>query len=177
MLEIEAFERYYRDVRPGLLRFISSRVRDAHAARDLCQEVYTKAFKYRERYDPNRPFTTWIYTIARNSCVDYLRRRIRDPLSAVAPNAPTAPPDLDSLPDRARDRDPLAAAEQNDLLERVREEMRSLPDNRRAAVEMKIVEGLTYREISEALGAPLGTVAFWVRESLERVAKKLKDLH
>ena len=40
---------------------------------------------------------------------------------------------------------------------------------------MKIVEGLTYREISEALGAPLGTIAFWVRESLQQVAERLKE--
>ena len=175
MLADEAFERYYKEIRPGLLRFISSRVRDSHAAHDLVQEVYAKAFRYRERYDPNRPFTTWIYTIARNSCVDYLRRRVRDPLSAVAPNAPTTPPDLDSLPD-AGQADPFASVEQKDLLELVRAELRKLPDQRRAAVEMKIVEGLTYREIAEALGAPLGTVAFWVRESLDTVATKLRHL-
>ena len=175
MLGNEAFEKYYRDVRPGLLRFISSRVRDPHAARDLVQEVYTKAFRHRERYDETRPFTTWIYTIARNSCVDYLRRRIRDPLSAVAPNAPASPPELDTLPDRG-DKNPVTAAERKDLLQLVREEMRHLPDNRRVAVEMKIVEGLTYREIAEALGAPLGTVAFWVRESLESIADKLRHL-
>jgi RNA polymerase sigma-70 factor (ECF subfamily) len=175
LLADEAFERFYKEIRPGLLRFISSRVRDPHAARDLVQEVYAKAFRHRERYDPKRPFTTWIYTIARNSCVDYLRRRVRDPLSAVAPNAPSAPPDLDALPDAAQ-ADPFASVEQQDLVEAVRAELGKLPDQRRAAVEMKIVEGLTYREISEALGAPLGTVAFWVRESLETVARKLRHL-
>ena len=175
MLADEAFERFYKEIRPGLLRFISSRVRDPHSARDLVQEVYTKAYRHRERYDPKRPFTTWIYTIARNSCVDHLRRRVRDPLSAVAPNAPTTPPDLDSLPDTGQ-ADPYASVEQRDLLEAVRAELRKLPDQRRAAVEMKIVDGLTYREIAEALGAPLGTVAFWVRESLETVATKLRHL-
>ena len=175
MLSDEAFERYYKEIRPGLLRFVSSRVRDPHAARDLVQEVYTKAFRHREKYDPQRPFTTWIYTIARNSCVDYLRRRVRDPLSAVAPNAPTTPPDPDALPDTGQV-DPFVAVERKDLLGAVRAELFKLPDQRRAAVEMKIVEGLTYREIAEALGAPLGTVAFWVRESLETVATKLRHL-
>ena len=175
MLADEAFERYYKEIRPGLLRFISSRVRDPHTAHDLVQEVYTKAFRHWERYDPTRPFTTWIYTIARNSCVDHLRRRVRDPLSAVAPNAPTTPPDLDSLPDTSQ-ADPYTSVEQRDLLEAVRAELRKLPDQRRAAVEMKIVEGLTYREIAEALGSPLGTVAFWVRESLDTVAAKLRHL-
>ena len=107
--------------------------------------------------------------------MDYLRRRINDPLAGVAPNAPTAPPDLDTLPHK-RVRDPALSAERKDLFLAVREEMAQLPDHRRAAVEMKIVEGLTYREIAEALGAPLGTVAFWVRESLERVAEKLRHL-
>ena len=175
MLADEAFERFYKEIRPGLLRFISSRVRDPHAARDLVQEVYTKAYRHREKYDPKRPGTTWIYTIARNSCVDHLRRRVRDPLSAVAPNAPTTPPDLDALPDTGQ-ADPYASVEQRDLLEVVRGELRKLPDQRRAAVEMKIVDGLTYREIAEALGAPLGTVAFWVRESVDTVAAKLRHL-
>jgi RNA polymerase sigma-70 factor (ECF subfamily) len=175
VLTDDAFERYYREVRPGLLRFVGARVRDAHAARDLVQEIYTKAFRARERYDENRSFTSWIYTIARNSCVDYLRRRLRDPLAGVAPNAPVAPPELDSLADR-HSPDPVEAAERADLVEAVRRELGRLPDHRRAAVEMKILEGLTYREIAEALGAPLGTVAFWVRESLEQVARKLGHL-
>ena len=55
-------------------------------------------------------------------------------------------------------------------------ELAKLPDKRRAAVEMKILEGLTYREIADALDAPLGTVSFWVRESLMAVTRRLKDL-
>ena len=54
--------------------------------------------------------------------------------------------------------------------------MERLPDHRRAAVEMKIMEDLTYREISQILGTPLGTVAFWVRESLDSVAQRLRHL-
>jgi len=175
LLAEEAFKRYYEELRPGLLRFISSRVRDPHAARDLVQEVYTKAYRHREKYDEKRPFSTWIYTIARNACVDHLRRRVRDPLSAVAPNAPLSAPDLDTLPDGGS-HDPAVSAERRDLVRAIRAQLAELPDHRRAAVEMKIVEGLTYREIAEALGAPLGTVAFWVRESLDKVAEKLRHL-
>jgi len=175
LLEDEAFDGHYRELRSGLLRFVSSRVRDPHAAQDLVQEVYAKAFRHRERYDEARSFKTWVFTIARNACIDYLRRRVRDPLAGVAPNAPSPVPDLDALEER-RPGDPAAAAERADLLEAVRRELALLPDHRRAAVEMKIVEGLTYREIAEALGAPLGTVAFWVRESLEKVATRVRHL-
>ena len=175
MLAEEAFVEYYRRIKPGLLRFIGSRVRDPHAAHDLVQEVYTKAYQHRAKFDESRSFSSWIYAIARNSCVDYLRRRVRDPLSAVAPNAPAAPPDLDTLADTAAS-DPVESAARRDLLEAVRKELARLPDHRRAAVEMKIMEGLTFREIAEAMDAPLGTVAFWVRESLDRVAEKLRHL-
>ena len=175
MLEDEAFERYYREIRPGLLRFVSSRVRDAHSAQDLVQEVYAKAYRHRARYDEKRSFSTWIFTIARNACIDHLRRRLRDPLSSLAPNAPVAPPDLDSLPDRHAP-DPRATAERRDLVQVVRAELAKLPDHRRAAVEMKIMDGLTYREIAEILQTPLGTVAFWVRESVEIVAAQLRHL-
>jgi len=175
LLADEAFERYYRELRPGLLRFVASRVRDAHAAQDLVQEVYAKAYRHRARFDETRSFSTWIFTIARNACIDHLRRRVRDPLSSLAPNAPVTPPELDSLEDR-RAPDPQAAAELHDLVQAIRAELAKLPDQRRAAVEMKIMEGLTYREIAELLKAPLGTVAFWVRESVESVAARLRHL-
>ncbi|MFI5403141.1 MAG: RNA polymerase sigma factor [Planctomycetota bacterium] len=172
---MDQFERYYEDIRPGLLRFVTARVRDAHAADDVVQEVYAKAFRNLDRYDARRPFTTWIYAIARNACVDFLRRRTRDPLAGVSPNAPAPPPDLDTLP--ASDGwDPALAAERRDLVEAARAELERLPDDRRAAVEMKIIDGLTYREVAEALGAPLGTVAFWVRQSLDTIAEKLRHL-
>ncbi len=172
---MDQFERYYEDIRPGLLRFVTARVRDAHAARDVVQEVYTKAFRNRDRYDPRRPFSTWIYAIARNACVDFLRRRTRDPLAGIAPNAPAPPPELDALP-AVGEWDPALSAERKDLVEAARRELERLPDDRRAAVEMKIIDGLTYREVAEALGAPLGTVAFWVRQSLDAIAERLRHL-
>lgn len=172
---MDQFERHYEELHPGLLRFVAARIRDAHAAHDVVQEVYAKAFRNRHRYDPLRPFSTWIYTIARNACVDFLRRRMRDPLSGVAPNAPAAPPDLDTLAATGAS-DPARAAERRDLVEAARRELEKLPDDRRAAVEMKIVEGLTFREVAEALGVPLGTVAFWVRQSLDAIAEKMRHL-
>jgi RNA polymerase sigma-70 factor (ECF subfamily) len=171
---LDQFDRRYEEVLPGLLRFVTARVRDQHAARDIVQDVYTKAFRNRDRYDPARPFTTWIYAIARNACVDFLRRRTRDPLAGVAPNAPAAPPDLDALP--ASGPDPADSAEQRDLIDAARKELEKLPDDRRAAVEMKIVEGLTFREVADALGVPLGTVAFWVRQSLDAIAERMRHL-
>ena len=175
MIPEDQFEAYYRDLKPGLLRFVNSRVRDEQAAHDLVQETYAKAYRHREKFDPKRSFGSWIYAIARNGCIDYLRRRIRDPLSSLAPNAPASPPDLDSLPDRGS-ADPSLSAERRDLFEAVRAELAQLPDHRRTAVEMKIMDDLTYREISELLDTPLGTVAFWVREALDAVAKKLRHL-
>jgi len=175
VLADDAFEAYYRQHREGLVRFIISRIRDRTAAQDLVQEVYVKAYRHRERFDASRSFTAWIYTIARNSCVDYLRRRVRDPLSAVAPNAPVDSPDLDSIAE-GRSPDPAYAAERRDLVVAVRAELQRLPDQRRAAVEMRVLDGLTYRETAEALGVPLGTVAYWVRESLDTIAERLKHL-
>lgn len=170
-----AFESEYARVRPALQRFVRARVRDAHAAQDLLQEIHAKAHRNRGRYDPRKPFRAWVFTIARNLCIDHLRRRLRDPLSAVGTTAPVDPPDLDALPSGKAD-DPQRAAERADLVARVRRELAKLPDRRRAAFEMRIVDGLTYREIGEALGVPLGTVAFWVRETLIALAKRLEGL-
>ena len=95
--------------------------------------------------------------------------------SSVAPNAPVDPPDLDAIADTGP-LDPSVAAEKRDLIMAVQKELKRLPDRRRAAVEMKILDGLTFRETADALGVPLGTVAYWVRESLETVAQRLRHL-
>ncbi len=174
MLTDEAFEAFYREHRPGLLRFVASRIRDPHGAQDVVQEVYAKAYRHRARFDENRPFATWIYAITRNACVDHLRSRARDPLAAAGGAAPAPPPDLEGLPARASD-DPHLLAERSELLAHIRRELARMPDHRRAAVEMKILDGLTYREIGEALDAPLGTVAYWVREAIAAVAARLKE--
>jgi len=174
LLADDAFESHYREIQPGLLRFVTSRIRDPQAARDLVQEVFARAFRHRDRFDASRPFSTWVYSIARNACIDYLRRRVRDPLAVISPSAPGEAPELDTLPDRDTS-DPAESAERKDLLRAVRAVLQDLPDHRRAALEMKVVDGLTYREIAEALEAPLGTVAFWVREAIETVQRRLGE--
>jgi len=175
LLEDEAFEAFYREQQPGLLRFVASRIRDRDRAQDVVQEVYAKAYRNRSRFDQSRSFATWIYAIARNACVDHLRRRGRDPLAASGPWAPAPPPDLESV-QAPPSGDPRQLAEREEILARVRDELARMPDHRRAAVEMKILDGLTYREISEALDAPLGTVAYWVRETIATIASRLKGL-
>ena len=170
-----AFEEQYREHQAGIARYIASRVRDRAHAQDLAQEVYAKAYRHRDRFDDKRPFAAWIYTIARNACIDHLRRRTRDPVSTIAPGPDGELADLDGFPEPRAD-DPQVAAERRDLIVAIRKELAQLPPERRAAVEMKIVDGLTYRETAEALGVPLGTVAYWVRESVEAVAERLSHL-
>jgi RNA polymerase sigma factor (sigma-70 family) len=114
-------------------------------AEDALQDVFLRAYKAL-RAD-NRPVTlrAWLYRVAHNRCIDQLRR-------------PTpAPAELLEL-SRTPLHDPLAEAERREDLRRLVEDVRRLPEQQRSALLMRELEGLTYAELCDALGATLPAV-------------------
>src|SRR5512146_220834 len=77
-------EKHYRGVR----RFCYRKVHDAAAAEDLAQEVFLRVYRFRTRYEPTAKFSTWIYRIAANVALNWIRDRGRDWSCACAPAAP-----------------------------------------------------------------------------------------
>ena len=65
----------FDDIAPSLTYFLRRRVADAHELEDVYQEVFMAVFEARHTYEPGRPFEPWLFAIARNIAVDYLRRR------------------------------------------------------------------------------------------------------
>jgi RNA polymerase sigma-70 factor (ECF subfamily) len=130
-------------------------------AEDLAQETFVRAFVHRERFDPERPLKPWLLTIARNLCLDRLRSRER---------RQRPEPDMSVFADSGPDAERIVSnREQLDLLARGLEQ---LPDGQREAVALFHLEGLSYRELSEVLGVPIGTVMTW----LHRGRRRLRDL-
>lgn len=117
-------------------RFLGCR----HRAADAAQDVFLKIAHAAPRYTPDAAFTTWLYRIVVNRCLDEVRRRGRTPLpmSTVAAD----PPDDVGA-------DPLEAAE---TVEQVRAAIAALPDRQRTAVLLHRYEDLSHREIAEVTG-------------------------
>lgn len=154
--------------------FALSLARDIHAAEDLVQETYLRAFRAFESFEYGTNAKAWLFTILRRRFIDTWRRGKRGPLpmadvedgegDALA-RAP-APEVEDASPWTDVDPAALPAA------------VESLPDPFRETVRLRDLDGLTYREIAEVLDVPLGTVMSRLhrgREWLKRLLVPPKD--
>lgn len=136
---------------------------DVPAAEDITQEAFLSAWQNVKRFKGSS-FQSWLYRIVANACLDELRRRKRHP--AVG---------LDSLAEEPA-ASPAASPEecslQQELGHHVQECLQKLPADIRAAVVLRDMQGLSYEDIAQALGCPLGTV----RSRIARGRLQLRDL-
>ena len=142
-------------------------------ALDLSQEAFSRAFRARKSLDPNRSFYTWLYTILRRLCFNFLRDR-----NAQSQKLAEA---AGWLAEEARARvaaeSPVRAAELAELRSRVAGAIEQLPDRQREVLVLKEFEGLRYREIAELLGIPIGTVMSRLYAARRQLAGRLEESH
>lgn len=142
---------------------------DADAACDATQTTFIRAFDALKSFRGASAFSTWLYRIAMNVCLDDLRRRKHQPLSLVTEESEDAPPEEREIPDEADE--PGAKAEQRERQTIVQQAISQLPDDYRAIIVMYDIRGLSYQEICEALDIPLGTV----KSRLNRARHALRE--
>jgi len=142
--EMEAFEEFYRRTMPTLRGYLLALTRDPMRAADLSQEPYLQIHRSRHTYDPNLPVRPWILAIARHVRLTDERRRWRRRSREVvglddAPEVPI-PPEVEGLADR-------------EVLSRA---LAVLPADRREALVLHHVFGLSFREIGHVAGVSEG---------------------
>jgi len=155
-----AFERIYRMTAPKLFGICLRICEDRQAAEDVLQDVYTTIWKRAGAYDPGRASPiTWLAAIARNRAIDW--RRARGPIA-------WAPDDvLGELKDEAPGaRETMLADELERELYRCLDE---LEEETRGSIRQAFFGGLTYAELAERRGVPLGTMKSWIRRGLHRL--------
>lgn len=114
-------------------------------ALDMSQDAFVKAFRALRGYDTGRPFFAWFYVILRNTCFNFLRRRKRERTISLD----YAPADAVATEDEAR---------RADIKRQVWRAIASLPDGTREVMILKYFEEMSYKEIAETIGCPIGTV-------------------
>ena len=132
-------------------------------AEDLVQQTFVRLFRYRDRYRPSAKFTTFLYLVARQAWIDELRRRQRATRLRDAWHEAHG----DDEPDHAEG--PAESAEAVDLAGA----LASLGDGARAVVDLGVMRGLAYPEISKVLGIPVGTVKSRMFNALRALRKYL----
>lgn len=143
-------------------------------AEDIAQEAFVRAYINLHSYDQKRKFSTWLYRIATNLCIDRIRKKKPD----YYLDAEVAGTDgLDMYSQIAADEKlPEDVVTQMELQDRIQYEISRLPDKYRSVIVLKYIEELSLQEISEILDMPLGTVKTRIHRGREALRKQLNNL-
>lgn len=154
-----------------------SMVRNPEDARDLAQDAFVKAYQNLGRFRLQASFYTWLYRIAKNVCIDHLRRqKVRRAEQFEEGVATKDSGGVISLAHRRED--PGRNLERKRLQARIIEALDALPDEQREIVLLREVEGLAYKEIAEVMDIPEGTVMsrlYYARKKLQAALKDQKE--
>lgn len=145
------FSLFYKRYSKAISRYVSARISDMHIVEDVTQEIFIKAFRFRDSYDETHEFSTWLWTIARNTVFDVLRKKKRSDESLTL--------DDECSPEEI----PAAFGDAESLLERKDTRrlfvmmMKPLTKLQRRVIWMRIVQQRSYEEISKQLGLSLSS--------------------
>src|ERR671931_477056 len=149
-------------------------------AADMTQEAYIRLLRSLGTYRGETKFTTWLYRLVTNICLDGLRRRGRpvdslDQPDALAAGDSDAPAAGERLVDSDRWTQPEEQVELRESAEQVRAALAQLPTAQRLALTLHYFQDMRYEDIAEVMGLPLNTVKSHIRRGKERLALILSD--
>lgn len=162
--EIACFEEILARYRDRIYRLCLRWANDAEDAEDWAQECFVRAYRQLKRYDASLPFAPWLLRLTTNTCINMAKARGRH----AERSEPLAEREWED--ERATPAQDLEAREE---MRRVRLAVGALPLPLRAAITLRAVEELSFREISEVLGVPLQTVVTRCKRASELVQKHL----
>ena len=149
-----SFEELVRRYQRPISAYVYRMVGNYESALDLTQEIFIKVYNSLRRYREEFKFSTWIYKIAHNSAVDHLRRNAtREQSLVVGPEG-----DQFDLPLESTRLSPEQESERKERRGEIESVVRTLPANYRELIILRHSQDLSYEEIVEVTGLPLGTV-------------------
>jgi RNA polymerase sigma-70 factor (ECF subfamily) len=149
-------------------------LRDAAEAEDLAQVVFLQIYKSANRYEVSSKFSTWMFTIARNLCLNEIRRRSRHPadsLDATHPEHEDQP--LQQYEDK-KTFSPPDSLLHGELEEKIEQALSELPENQRTAILLCRGDELSYEDIAKVLNCSLSATKSLIHRGRETLKQKLK---
>lgn len=170
--DLAAFEQLVNKYQRKIVGFALRMLNDADEADDVAQEVFVKAWRSLESFRGASSFSTWLYRITTNLCIDRARKRKRSPQQAFSLDE-AGGEDEDSEQREIADlsQEPTLLAEREELRLQVRATIAAMPEKMRTVLVMFDMQGIPYEDIARSLQIPVGTVKsrlFHARAELER---------
>jgi len=154
--EEAAFQEVLQRYRGPVYNLCWRMARNDEDARDLTQEVFIKVFSLLDRYDEQYAFSSWLFRIATNHCIDHLRRQRLRFLSVERDGGLDEDEAEMQIPDTGPE--PDVVLQRREALEKLEEVIAELPPHYRVITLLRHDQQLSYEEIAESLQLPLGTV-------------------
>lgn len=166
----DLLDRLIEQYQHRLLRYLVCLTRNRELAEDLFQETWVRVLERGHQYDGRHEFGTWLYAVARNLTIDYLRRKNPVSLDGLMEQ------NEDDASLEPRDKRPLAleVLTQSQQLERISEALIAIPAEYREAIVLRFQEELALEEIAIVTGARLGTVKSRLYRGLNMLMERLE---
>ena len=170
--DLRSFDTLVKRWEKPLLNYCYRMVNDIALAEDLRQEVFLRIYRSAKTYRPTAQFSTWMYRIATNLCLDTLAKQQRRKETPIAAYLESESEDFgEKLVDPSDT--PDAAVVKEETERHVRSALAHLPEDQRVVVIMRHYNGMKFREIAEILECPISTAKSRMAAGMERLSRML----
>ena len=168
----KAYSKLTQKYQKPLYFHVSKMIRDPDFAEDLVQDIFLKAFKSLKNYKNDHAFSTWLYRIARNHTIDYLRKKKIETLSIHVDDYDEMHASIQIADESSFTDQPMIRRERRN---KVYEAIYQLPEKYRDIIIKRHIEEKSYQEIAAEIDIPLGTVKAHLFRARELLYKYMKD--
>jgi len=169
-----AFAELVEKYKQPVMNLVYRTLRDEAEAEDLAQNVFLQVYKSAKRYESRAKFSTWLFTIARNLCLNEIRRRSRHPADSLEESHAEHE---DQPRQQFEDKSSVPPPEKllhGELAQKIEEALAGLPENQRTAILLCRQDELSYEEIAKILGCSLSATKSLIHRGRETLKEKLK---
>lgn len=174
--DIAGFEKLVSRYQNKILGYVARMTNgDREEAEDITQEAFIKAYRNLDSFRGQASFSTWLYKIATNLCIDRARTKKRRPQQAYSLDEPFEQGEEGGGREIADSRfEPSKGVERDELRSLVRQTVAEMPEKHRQVLIMCDLQGMAYENIAEVLSIPLGTVKSRIFHARADLARRLK---
>jgi len=169
-----AFEELVDKYKRPVINVIYRMLGDATEAEDLAQNVFVQVYKSADRYRATAKFSTWLFTIARNLCLNEIRRRSRHRAESLDATHPEQDDRAEPQFEDTKGFSPPETLLHEELEEKIQQALSDLPDHQRLAILLCRQDELSYEDIARVLGCSLSATKSLIHRGREALKQKLK---